>query len=256
MSTLLLSIPRAPQSSESQEGDALRFCSACAFAQACEGQGYGKRELAALQCVVEHVPMVGSGEHVFRRGESFRALYAVRSGSVKTSIFTRDGREQVLGFYLPGEVVGLNGIYPESYPCDAIALERSSFCHFAFPAMSTLATELPVVQQHLFRMLSRELGMASLLAGDHSAEERVAAFLLDLGERFARRGQSATVFRLAMSRSDIASYLRLAPETVSRVISRFREKHWVSIRGRQVHLQDVGALRDTGYSLCQLTAAA
>ncbi|AIF48065.1 helix-turn-helix domain-containing protein [Dyella japonica] len=256
MHSPLLSIPRVPEGTAGQEGDAVRFCTSCAFASACEGEGYGKQELAALQCVVEHVPMVDSGKHVFRRGEPFRAIYAVRSGSVKTSVFTRDGREQVLGFYLPGDVVGLNGIYPESYPCDAIALERSSFCHLAFPAMSTLATALPVVQQHLFRMLSRELGVASLLAGDHTADERVAAFLLDLGDRFARRGQSATVFRLAMSRSDIASYLRLAPETVSRVIGRFREKQWVSIHGRRVHLQEVDALRETGYSLCQLTAAA
>jgi len=256
MHSELLTIPMVPEHPARPEGDVTRFCSACAFAHACEGEGYGKRELAALQCVVEHVPMVGSGEYVFRRGEPFRAIYAVRSGSVKTSIFTRDGREQVLGFYLPGDVVGLHGIYPESYPCDAIALERSSFCHMAFPAMSTLATALPVVQQHLFRMLSRELGVASLLAGDYTAEERVAAFLLDLGSRFARRGQSSTIFRLAMSRSDIASYLRLAPETVSRVISRFRDKGWVSIHGRSVQLHDVAALREIGYSLCQLTVAA
>jgi CRP/FNR family transcriptional regulator, anaerobic regulatory protein len=256
MHTQLLPLPKTPELSVPLDGNAARFCQACAFAQACRGAGYGKQELNALQCVVEHVPMVRSGEHVFRRGEPFRALYAVRAGSVKTSIFTRDGREQVLGFYFPGEVVGLNGIYPETYPCDAVALERSSFCHFAFPAMSTLATELPVVQLHLFRLLSRELGMASLLAGDHSAEERVAAFLLDLGERFALRGQSATIFRLAMSRSDIASYLRLAPETVSRVLSRFREKAWVSIHGRRVQLKNVSALRELGYSLCHVTAAA
>jgi CRP/FNR family transcriptional regulator len=256
MPTELLSIRGASAPAAMPDDDAVPCCHSCAYAHACQGEGYGKRELAALQCVVEPVPSVASGEHLFRRGEPFRALYAVSSGSVKTSIFTRDGREQVLGFYLPGEVVGLNGIYPESYPCDALALERSSFCHLAFPAMRSLATELPVVQQHLFRMLSKELGMASLLAGEHSAEERVAAFLLDLGERYARRGQSSTVFRLAMSRSDIASYLRLAPETVSRVISRFRDKHWVSIHGRRVQLHDVDALGELGYALVQLTAAA
>ncbi|QNK01192.1 helix-turn-helix domain-containing protein [Dyella telluris] len=256
MSPELLVLSQVPDRSAPQDGDAIRFCHDCAFSAACQSEGYGKQELAALQCVVEHVPMVREGGHVFRRGEPFRALYAVRSGSVKTSIFSRDGREQVLGFYLPGEVVGLNGIYPESYPCDAMALEDASFCHFAFPAMSTLATALPVVQQHLFRLLSKELGMASLLAGDHSAEERVAAFLLDLGERHAQRGQSSTAFRLAMSRSDIASYLRLAPETVSRVISRFREKGWVSIQGRRVQLKEITALRELSDVLCQLTAAA
>jgi CRP/FNR family transcriptional regulator, anaerobic regulatory protein len=232
------------------------FCRSCAFAGACLREGYGKRELAALQCVVAHVPLVGRDEHVFRRGEAFRAIYAVRSGSVKTSVFTRDGREQVLGFYLPGEVVGLNGIHPGSYPCDAVALEHSSFCHFAFPAISTLATQLPAVQQHLFRMLSRELGAASSLAGDYSADERVAAFLLDLGERLARRGAFVGSFRLTMSRGDIASYLRLAPETVSRVLTRFRERRWASVQGRRVQLHDVAALRELGHALCQLTAAA
>jgi CRP/FNR family transcriptional regulator len=256
MPTELLSVREPFRFAALPEADAAPCCHSCAYSHVCQGEGYGKRELAALQCVVEQVPSVASGEHLFRRGEPFRALYAVNSGSVKTSIFTRDGREQVLGFYLPGEVVGLNGIYPQSYPCDALALERSSFCHLAFPAMRSLATELPVVQQHLFRMLSKELGMASLLAGEHSAEERVAAFLLDLGERCARRGESSTVFRLAMSRSDIASYLRLAPETVSRVISRFRAKHWASIHGRRVQLHDVDALGELGYGLVQLTAAA
>ncbi len=223
---------------------------------ACEAEGYGKPELEALQCVVEHVPPLVAGEHAFRRGEPFSAIYAVRAGSVKTSLYTRDGKEQVLGFYLPGEVVGLNGIYPNSYPCDAIALERTSFCRFAFPEVSTLAATLPVVQQHLFRMLSRELGMTSLLAGDHSADERLAAFLLDLGERFARRGQSPAIFSLTMSRSDIASYLRLAPETVSRVIARFREKGWATIHGRRVELLNLAALRELGYSPSLATAVA
>ncbi len=218
--------------------------------------GYGKRDLAALQCLVEHAPPLAEGEHVVRRGEPFRAIYAVRTGSVKASLFSRDGREQVLGFYLPGEVVGLNGIYPDCYPSDAIALERSTFCRFSFPAMSDLAATLPAVQQHLFRMLSRELGMASRLAGDHTADERVAAFLLDLGHRHGQHGLSDTVFQLSMSRSDVASHLRLAPETVSRVLSRFRAKGWVSVAGRRVQLRDVEALRDTGFALWQASSAA
>ncbi|MFC4527620.1 helix-turn-helix domain-containing protein [Dyella halodurans] len=218
--------------------------------------GYGKRELAALQCLVEHAPPVAEGDYVLRRGEPFRAIYAVRTGSVKASLFSRDGREQVLGFYLPGEVVGLSGIHPDCHPSDAIALERSTFCRFSFPAMSDLAATVPAIQQHLFRLLSRELGMVSRLAGDHTADERVAAFLLDLGQRHAQRGLSDTVFQLSMSRSDVASHLRLAPETVSRVLSRFRAKGWVSVEGRRVQLRHVEALRDTGFALWQASSAA
>ncbi len=206
--------------------------------------GYGKSDLQELHCLVEHTGLYAAGDHVFRTGDAFRAIYAVRSGMVKTALVDADGNEQVLGFYLPGEVVGLNAIYPEHYPCDAVALEPTEFCRFSFPAMSALAARIPSVQQHLFRMLSKELGMASLLAGDHSADERMAAFLVDLGERYALRGMSATQFRLSMSRADIANYLRLAAETVSRVLGRFREQGLLNINGRQVEILDLEAMRE------------
>lgn len=225
------------------DGDAATFCSTCAFSSVCMASGYGKPELQELHCLVEHVGMFKPGEHVFRTGEPFRAIYAVRQGTVKTVVVNREGHEQVLGFYLPGEVVGLNAIYPEKYPCDAVALEPSEFCRFSFPAMSELAARMPSVQQHLFRMLSKELGAASLLAGDHSADERMAAFLIDLGDRSAARGFSGTRFRLSMSRSDIANYLRLATETVSRVLGRFRDGEFVRIDGRNVELLAVDELR-------------
>ncbi|RAO76316.1 helix-turn-helix domain-containing protein [Dyella jiangningensis] len=244
------------QACREAEGGATSFCGSCAFSEACTSSGYGKSDLAALHCLVEHVHAHDAGEHVFRRGESFRALYAVRRGAVKTSLFSRDGREQVLGFYLPGEIIGLNGIYPDCYPCDALTLEKAEFCRFSFPAMSSLASVLPVVQRHLFRLLSKELGMASLLAGEHTADERVAAFLVDLSERYARRGLPFEQYRLPMSRSDIASYLRLAPETVSRVLSRFRQQGWVAVEGRGVKLQHMEALREAGVALRPMQASA
>ena len=231
------------------DGDEVNFCSTCAFSSACMAAGYGKPELVELHCLVEHVGFYKAGEHVFRTGDPFRAIYAVRSGTVKTIVVNRDGHEQVLGFYLPGEVVGLNAIYPEKYPCDAVALESAEFCRFSFPAMSALATRMPSVQQHLFKMLSKELGTASLLAGDHSADERMAAFLIDLGDRYAARGFSATRFRLSMPRSDIANYLRLATETVSRVLGRFRSQGLMQIEGRNVELLEPGALRQLASSV-------
>lgn len=218
------------------DGSAVTFCSTCAFSGACLAAGYGKPELAQLHCLVEHIGPLPAGEHVFRTGETFRAIFAVRAGSVKTVMIHRDGHEQVLGFYLPGELVGLNAIYPEHYPCDAVVLEPSHFCRFSFPAMSALATRMPTVQQHLFGLLSRELGMASMLAGDHPADERLAAFLLDLGGRYQACGYSGTQFRLSMSRVDIANYLRLATETVSRVLRRFRDRGLLNIQGRQIEI--------------------
>ncbi len=235
---------RSPVKPITNDGDESTFCSSCAFSNACVAAGYGKRDLYDLHCLVEHTGPFEPGTHVFRTGDPFRAIYAVRSGMVKTVMVDADGREQVLGFYLPGEVVGLNAIYPEQFPCDAVTLEPTEFCRFSFPAMSALAARVPSVQQHLFRMLSKELGTASLLAGDHTADERMAAFLVDLGERYALRGMSDTKFRLSMSRADIANYLRLAAETVSRVLGRFREQGLLRIDGRHVEILDPGALRE------------
>jgi CRP/FNR family transcriptional regulator len=231
------------------DGNEAHFCGTCAFSSACMAAGYGKPELAQLQCLVEHVGPFRAGEHVFRTGDPFRTIFAVRSGTVKTRMVDKEGREQVLGFYLPGEVIGLNAIYPKYFPCDAVALDTAYFCRFSFPAMSALASRVPAVQQHLFRMLSKELGTVSLLAGDHSADERVAAFLMDLAGRYAARGFSASRFRLSMSRGDIANYLRLAAETVSRVLSRFRAQNLIAIEGRELEVLDRTRLRAIGQAL-------
>ncbi|CAM5633191.1 helix-turn-helix domain-containing protein [Rhodanobacter lindaniclasticus] len=238
-----------PPNPIADDGDETRFCGTCAFSSACIAAGYDKPELAQLQCLVEHVGPFRAGEHIFRTGDPFRAIFAVRSGTVKTRMVDKEGREQVLGFYLPGEVIGLNAIYPEHFPCDAVALDTSFFCRFSFPAMSALASRVPAVQKHLFRMLSKELGSASLLAGDHSADERMAAFLMDLAGRYAARGFSATRFHLSMSRGDIANYLRLAAETVSRVLSRFRSQGLIRIEGRELELLKPDALRQLGQAL-------
>ena len=238
-----------PPSPIADDGDENHFCRTCAFASVCLAVGYGKSDLSALHCLVEHVGPFRAGEYVFHNGDPFRAIFAVRAGTVKTSMVDRDGREQVLGFYLPGEVIGLNAIYPDHFPCDAIVLENGHFCRFSFPAMSALAARIPAVQQHLFSMLSKELGAASLLAGDHSADERMAAFLVDLGERYATRGFSGTHFQLSMSRGDIANYLRLAAETVSRVLSRFRSLGLIEIEGRELVLNNPAELRRIGQSL-------
>jgi len=228
------------------------FCRSCALSSVCAMVGYGKSELSPLHGLMGHLGPYRAGEAVFRQGDPFEAVYAVRAGTVKTRQLDHHGREHVLGFFLPGEVIGLDAIYPDRFPCDALALEDAQFCRFSFSAMSALATRQPAVQLHLFRLISRQLGMNRLLAGDYSAGERMAAFLVDLGERYAARGFPGTHFQLSMSRSDIANYLSLAAETVSRVLSRFRAQGLIEIRGRVLHLRDAQRLRDLG---CKLLAA-
>ena len=225
------------------DGDEQRFCSTCAFGSVCLPEGVDKTALRDLHMLVEHLGPYRSGEALFRVGDHFGAIYAVRGGAVKTRLIGDDGHEQVLGFHLPGEMIGLNAIHPAKYPCDAIALDTVFVCRFSFPALASLALRMPRVQQELFRLLSADIGKAALLAGDFSADERLAAFLIALADRFAARGFSARLFRLAMPRNDIGNYLRLAPETVSRALHRFQDSGLLRIQGREVELLDRGKLQ-------------
>jgi CRP/FNR family transcriptional regulator, anaerobic regulatory protein len=224
------------------DGDELNFCSTCAFSNACQREGYDKPALRELHCLVEHVGPFRAGEHLFREGDPFNAIAAVRAGTVKTYIVDANGREQVLGFFLPGEVIGLNAIHAARYPCNAVALDTVMLCRFSFPMMAMLATRMPGLQAQLFRLLSEDINKAGLLAGDHSADERLAAFLVALSRRFASRGFSSRRFTLTMARTDIANYLRLAAETVSRVLRRFQDEGILQVERREVELIDESRL--------------
>lgn len=230
--------PRLDARTLADDGDALHFCSTCAFSEACMAEGMDKAALLDLHVLVEHVGPFHAGDHIFREGDPFEAIAAVRAGTVKTYVVDRDGHEHVLGFHLPGEVIGLNAIDGEHYPCNAVALDTVMLCRFSFPKIAVLATRLPGLQRHLFRLLSRDIGNASLLAGDWSADQRMAAFLLGLSRRLAARGFSPNRFQLTMARTDIANYLRLAPETVSRVLRRFQEDGLLAVERRELELLD------------------
>ena len=156
-----VAFPRTDASILADDGDTLRFCTTCAFSQACLDQGMDKRALMDLHVLVEHVGPLHEGEHVFREGDHFDAIAAVRAGTVKTYVIDRDGREHVLGFHLPGEVIGLDAIDGEHYPCNAVALDTVMLCRFSFPKISVLAAQVPGLQKHLFRLLSRDIGRAA-----------------------------------------------------------------------------------------------
>jgi CRP/FNR family transcriptional regulator len=218
------------------DGDELHFCSTCAFSAACMEQGYDKNQLRELHVLVEHIGPFRENEHIFREGDPFNAIAAVRGGTVKTYVTDTEGREQVQGFFLPGEVIGLNAISQSRYPCNAVALDSVVLCRFSFPNIAALAARMPGLQQQLFRLLSLDIGKASLLAGNFTADERMAAVLISLSRRFAARGFSAARFRLSMTRTDIANYLRLASETVSRVLTRFQDDGLLRVERRDIEL--------------------
>lgn len=236
--------PRADARIIADDGDSLSFCSTCAFSQACLSEGMDKRALSDLHVLVEHVGPLHAGEHVFREGNRFEAIAAVRAGTVKTYVIDPDGREHVLGFHLPGEVIGLSAIDGDHYPCNAVALDTVMLCRFSFPKIAVLATRLPGLQRHLFKLLSRDIGRAALLSGDWSADRRMAAFLIAFSQRLAARGFSPNRFQLTMARTDIANYLRLAPETVSRVLRRFQKDGLLVVDRRDVELVGREQLED------------
>jgi CRP/FNR family transcriptional regulator len=235
-----LPFPRLDVLTLSDDGDEFNFCSTCAFSQACLSEGMGKSALKDLHVLVEHIGPFHAGDHIFREGDPFEAIAAVRAGTVKTCVVDRDGHEQVLGFHLPGEVIGLNAIDGDRYPCNAIALDTVMLCRFSFPRIATLATRLPGLQKQLFRLLSRDIGRAALLAGDWSADQRMAAFLIGMSRRLSERGFSANRFQLTMARTD--NYLRLAAETVSRVLRRFDDDGLLRVERREIELLDRDAL--------------
>ncbi len=211
-------------------------------------EGMGKRDLD-LHVLVEHVGPFHAGDYIFRKGDRFNAIAAVRGGSVKTCMVDLEGRDRVLGFHLPGEVIGLDGIDGDRYPCDAVALDTVMLRRFSFTRIADLATRLPQLQRHLFRLLSRDIHAATRLGGDWSADARIAAFLVDIGRRLAARGFSARRFELTMARTDIANYLRLAAETVSRVLRRFQEGGLVRVDRREIELLDLARLEALAASI-------
>lgn len=232
-----------PTPAMADDGDTLHFCSTCAFSDACLSQGYQKSDLHDLHVLVEHIGPYAPGAIVFREGEPFNAIAAVRAGMVKTSVVDAQGREQVLGFYLPGEIIGLNAIHQDRYPCNAVAVDTLMLCKFSFNQMASLAARMPGLQQQLFKLLSADIGKAALLAGDFSAEERMAAFLLSLSRRYAQRGFSPHRFQLAMARTDIANYLRLAAETVSRVLRRMQDDGILKVDRRELEILQMPRLQ-------------
>jgi CRP/FNR family transcriptional regulator len=185
-------------------------------------------------------------ETLYRAGAPFKSLYAVRSGFFKSYAIAEDGREQITGFQMAGEIIGLDGIETDAHHLNVEALEDSVVCVIPFTRLEQLASRLPGLQRQLHRMMSREIvhdqGVMMLL-GSMDAEERVAAFLLNLSQRFAARGYAAAEFLLRMTREEIGSYLGLKLETVSRIFSKLQLAGLIAIEKKSVRLLDVAALK-------------
>jgi CRP/FNR family transcriptional regulator, anaerobic regulatory protein len=221
-------------------------CSSCNLRELCLPLGLDAPDLARLDALVAGKRSVPRGECLFRTGERFQSLYAVRTGFFKTCISSPDGRDQVTGFQMAGELLGLDGIGSDLHTCDAVALEDSQVCVIPFAQLESLSRHFTALQRQFHKIMSREIVRdhgVMLLLGSMRAEERLAAFLLNLTQRLQARGFSPSSLVLRMTREEIGSYLGLKLETVSRTFSKFQEQGLLEVKQRDIRILDQTGLR-------------
>ena len=221
-------------------------CSSCNLRELCMPLGLNAGELEQIDEIVGVRRKVKRGAALFRNGEVFTSLFAIRTGFFKTLIASEDGRDQVTGFQMAGEVIGLDGIVNDHHTCDAVALEDAEVCVMPFADIEALSREVSGLQRHIHKIMSREIVRehgVMLLLGSMRAEERLAAFLLNLVQRLHARGFSQSELILRMTREEIGSYLGLKLETVSRTFSKFAEDGIVEVKQRHVRILETDALR-------------
>jgi CRP/FNR family transcriptional regulator len=220
-------------------------CSDCALRMHCVPAGIPDGELRLLGDLAFSRRRLRPGEHLYRTGDPFRSLYALRSGFFKTYVDGADSESHIIAFPMAGEVVGLDGFGTDTHQLNVVTLDDGEACVIPYGRFESLAMRVPSLQRQLHKLMSREIvreqELMTLLRGMR-AEARVAAFLLALSAKFAARGYSATQFRLRMTREDIGSYLGLQLETVSRVISRFHGNGWIAAHARSITIADAAKL--------------
>ncbi len=222
-----------------------RSCGHCSLRQLCLPAGIGVNDLARLDEVVRRRRPLKRDERLFHHGDAPSSIYVARNGAFKTVSLSEGGDERVIGFHLPGELMGLDALSGDGHRCEAVALDPSEVCEVPVDDLAAVAAQLPGLQRQLMRVIGQSISLdrdhAEMLSRRH-ANERIALFLHGMGERLQHIGQSALQFRLAMSREDIASYLGLAIETVSRGFTRLQEDGVIAVSGRQVDVRDPAEL--------------
>ncbi len=220
-------------------------CARCALEPLCLPASVGAEDLGRIDALVEKRAPVERGKTLFHEGAPFRALYVVRAGSFKTYTVLPDGAAQILGFHLPGEIVGVDALDRDRHLCTAEALERASVCEVPFARLHAVAAQVPALQRQLYRIIGREFAQGQqhvAMMGRRQAMERLAAFLKSLADRRASLGLDPALFQLGMSRQDIGNYLGLVVETVSRLFTRLAHDGVIAVKNKEVHILDFHAL--------------
>ncbi len=221
-------------------------CSNCRLNDLCLPIALNKSEIHQLDEIIQRSRPLKKGDHLYRQNDSFKSIYAVRSGSFKSYVLGADGRGRVTGFYLPGEMIGMDGIAAKGYANSLTALEHASVCEIPFSQLEKLSQQLPSLQHHFFAIMGNEIvkdQQIHTLLSSYTAEERVASFLLSLSARYSRVSLSPDKFLLHMTRGDIGEYLGLTLETVSRIFSSLQKRAILAVKAKEVEILDMEKLR-------------
>ena len=221
-------------------------CKNCNLHDLCLPLGMDLSDIDSLDEIIKRRKPLQKGEYLFHSNTEFNSIYAVRSGSIKTYTESEQGDEQITGLYLPGELLGLDAIHSHQHPCSAIALETTSLCEIPFNNLEELSEKIPSLNHQLFRIMSKEIASDQtllMLMAQKNAEERLAAFLVNLSSRLKQRNFSETEFFLSMSRKDIGNYLGLTIETISRTFSRFQNDGLLTTQRKYVNILKLDALK-------------
>lgn len=222
-------------------------CSSCSLGQLCLPLGLKNADLDRLEGIVASTRKCLKGQHLYRSRDSFRSLFAIRTGSFKTFDISEEGNERITGFHMSGDLMGLCSISSGSYHYNAVALEDSSVCELPFNKLESLTQTIPALQHQLFSLMSQAIlheQEMMLILGTMKAEQRIAHFLLELSKRYTERGYSPSHFYLRMTRSEIGNYLGLTVETVSRIMTRFQDAGLIEAQQRDITLKNMAGLQD------------
>ncbi len=217
------------------------ICQHCGIYKLCFPMGLNMGDMDKLDSIIKRRQPLEKGQYLYQAGENFKSIFALRSGSLKTYLMSPDGEQHVIGFKMPGDLLGLSAINGEHYMNSARALETSSVCEIPFERLEELGHVIPGLQHHMVEMMSREIQEEQekvAMCSKMPAEARLASVLLSLSDRFSNRGFSATDFHLSMSRSDIANMLGLAVETISRLFTHFQDEDLIKVERKHVKILD------------------
>lgn len=229
-------------------------CHNCSLSELCLPRGLNRDELELLENSINKTIKIKKKDYLFHRDDQQQSIYAVKAGAIKTSLSTPDGEEQILGFYLPGDLLGFDAFARDHHTCDAQALDDTMVCELSMNNFQELCGKLPIMRGQMMRQIGSELEreqMLLLTLGQMRTEERLATFLSSLSERNKERGFSSNEFNLPMARHDLANYLGMAVETLSRMFSRLQDENIISVQHRLVKIENMNRLKQLAHHTCR-----